>query len=270
MTIRITSTQNPRIRQVLLLSKTRNRKKENLFIIEGIREISKAANAGYHFTATFFCPELLEDDSKKILDKLSPETELYEVTRHVYEKIAYRDNRDGVIIEAVPKYPEPEELILSENPLLLVLETIEKPGNIGAIFRTADAVKVDAVLVCDNNTDIYHPNIIRSSLGCLFTTQFSLCTPAEALHFLRSKGIRIISSALQTEVLYTDTDLTKPTALILGSEAEGLTEIWRRHSDAMVKIPMSGVADSLNVSVTAGIMVYEAWRQRYYSRVRNK
>ena len=245
-----------------MLSKTRNRKKENIFIIEGLRESIKALESGYHFKAAFFCPEIMNDASTHLIRQLSSDTELLEVQKHVYDKIAYRDNKDGIIILAVPKYLSLDELKLSDNPLLIVLETIEKPGNLGAILRTADAAGVDAVVICDLQTDIYHPNIIRSSIGCLFTTQFSVSRPEEVLEFLTVKKISLIAAALQTDSIYTDADFRSPSAIVLGSEAEGLTEIWRRNADKTVKIPMAGVADSLNVSVTTGIMVFEAIRQR--------
>ncbi len=258
----ITSTHNPRIKHVLQLSKSSSRKDENLFVIEGLREIKKASATGYHFEAVYYCPDIMNEESLAFLSQLSPQTERIEVIKHVYERMAYRNNRDGLIIEAVPKYPEPEELKLSDNPLIFVLESVEKPGNLGAIFRTADAADVDAVLICDSQTDIYNPNIIRSSLGCLFTTPFAISTPSRIIEFLKEKGILVISAALQTSMIYSDLDLRKPSAIVLGSEAEGLTEIWRTHSDFTVKIPMAGMADSLNVSVTAGILVFEALRQR--------
>ena len=245
-----------------MFSKSRNRKKENIIIIEGLREILKAFESGYHFKTAFFCPEIMSDESTSLIRQLSSDIELLEVQKHVYEKIAYRDNKDGIIIEAVPKYLSLDELKLSGNPLLIVLETIEKPGNLGAIFRTADAAGVDAVLICDLQTDIYHPNIIRSSIGCLFTTQFAVCRPDEAVEFLGEKKISLVAAALQTDVIYFDVDFRIPSAIVLGSEADGLTEIWRRNADKIVKIPMAGIADSLNVSVTAGIMVFEAIRQR--------
>jgi len=265
----ITSTQNPRIKQAILLSKTRNRKRDKLFLIEGIREIRKAFEAGYRFKTVFYCPVIMNRESEELLAKFPSDTEMIEVAKHVYEKIAYRDNKDGLIIEAVTKYFKPEELRLSENPLLLVMETVEKPGNLGAILRTADAAGVDAVLICDSKTDIYHPNIIRSSLGCLFTTPVSVSTPYGIIEFLKKKNISIISAALQTEKEYTDIDLSKPVAIILGSEAEGLTEIWRTHADHIVKIPMAGMADSLNVSVSAGVLAFEALRQRSVKKIKH-
>lgn len=262
MSLIITSTQNPRIKQLNFLSKTRKRKKENLFIIEGIREIRKAMLSAYSFNSVFFCPELMNKEADELLEQLAVDTEKFEVQRHVFEKIAYRDNQDGLIIEAIPKYREADDLNLSEHALVLVLEKVEKPGNLGAVFRTADAAGLDAVLICDLQTDIYNPNVIRASLGCVFTVPFVIFKSEEAITYLKNNKIQLIAAALQAEQSFSKTDLKKSTAIILGSEAEGLTEIWRENADHLVKIPMSGIADSLNVSVTAGIMIFEALRQR--------
>lgn len=258
----ITSTQNPRIKKIYQLSKTRNRKKENLFVIEGLREIKKAMISGYSFTSVFFCPVLMNRQTHELISQLSHKTEIFEVEKHVYEKIAYRDNHDGIIIEAIPKFMKTEDLKLKDNPLLLVLEKVEKPGNLGAIFRTADAAGLDAILICDLQTDLYNPNVIRSSLGCVFTVPFVICSSDDAINFLRNNKIDLIATTLQADKLYTEINFKKPSAIILGSEAEGLTDIWRKNADQKIKIPMAGESDSLNVSVTAGIMIFEALRQR--------
>ncbi len=262
---KISSVQNPKVKNVLHLGKASERKEQNLFIVEGFREITLAANAGYEFKSLFFCPEI--GKAKQVADLvsyLSKRTTVFEITFSVFEKMAYRENSDGLIAVMVPKYLKPEELKLSENPLIIVLEKVEKPGNLGAVLRTADAAKVDAVLVCDPATDIFNPNVVRSSIGCLFTNQVVCCTSQEAVAWMRKQKIRSFAAALTASHFYHQTDMSGPTAIILGTEADGLTEFWLKESDDQIKIPMLGQIDSLNVSNATAIMVYEAKRQRNF------
>lgn len=262
MTTRITSAQNPKILEVLQLSRPHKRKEANLFVIEGLREIRKAYSAGYIFESAFFCPDISGTETERTIREFSSTMNLYEINRHVFEKIAYRDNKDGLVILAVPIFRKLDNYIPGDNPLILVLETVEKPGNLGALLRTADAAGVDAVLICNSQTDIYNPNVLRSSLGCVFTNNVISCSSEEALNFLKKNGIRIYSAALQTDFYYTNADYCQSSALVFGSEAKGLSALWREHADQIIKIPMAGEADSLNISVSAGIIVYEALRQR--------
>ncbi len=259
----ISSLQNPGIKNLLQLSeKSRVRKEQNLFIIEGAREIARAKVNGYDFDSCYFCPSILSEDSRKILNSLEKNTQLYEVSQTVYSKIAYRENVDGMLVTARMRKFVLDDLKLKEHPLILIVETIEKPGNLGAILRTADAAGLDAVMICDPQTDIYNPNVIRSSLGCLFSNQVVTCDSREAMSFLHKKGIRIFAAALQDSVNYQYEDFTKGSAFVMGSEADGLTEIWRKEADRIIQIPMAGIADSLNVSVSAAVLVFEAVRQR--------
>jgi TrmH family RNA methyltransferase len=262
---KISSVHNPKIKNVIHLGKASERKAQNLFVVEGFREITLAANAGYEFLNLFYCPEV--GKAKQIIDLvtyLSKRTTVFEVTTSVFEKMAYRENSDGLLALMVPQYLKFQELKLNDNPLIIVLEKVEKPGNLGAVLRTADAAKVDAVLVCDPATDIFNSNVIRSSIGCLFTNQIVCCTSIEAREWLREKKIRSFAAALTASHFYHETDLSGPTAIVLGTEADGLTEFWLRESDDQIKIPMLGQIDSLNVSNATAIMVYEAKRQRNF------
>lgn len=262
----ISSLQNPGIKNLLLLEeKSRIRRQQNLFIIEGAREIARAKESGFRFESCYFCPEILTSESKEVLNNLGKEVRLYEVSQPVYSKIAYRENVDGMLVTAFMQNLILDNLQLKENPLILILETIEKPGNLGAILRTADAAGLDAVLICDPQTDIYNPNVIRSSLGCLFSNQVVICESLEVIEFLKKRRIRIYAAALQNSVNYQYEDYTRGTAFVMGSEADGLTEIWRKEADRIIQIPMAGIADSLNVSVSAAVLVFEAVRQRTVS-----
>jgi TrmH family RNA methyltransferase len=263
MVQQISSVQNPGIKNLMQLTeKSRVRKQQNLFIIEGAREIARAKESGIRFESCYFCTEILTVESKEVINSLEKEIRLYEVSQTVYSKIAYRENVDGMVVTALMQNLKLENLQLKENPLILILETIEKPGNLGAILRTADAAGLDAVLICDPQTDIYNPNVIRSSLGCLFSNQVVRCESMEAIEYLKKRKIRIYATALQNSVNYQYEDFTGGSAFVMGSEADGLTDTWRKEADRIIQIPMAGIADSLNVSVSAAVLVFEAVRQR--------
>ena len=187
---------------------------------------------------------------------------MIEVPKELYEKIAYRGGTEGLIAEVKVREKTVGELDIPENPLVVVMESVEKPGNLGAVLRSADAAGADAVLVCDPLTDLYNPNLIRASLGAVFSCPVVCCTTAEAIAFLKGKGIRILTAQLQDSKPYYGTDMTVGTALVMGSEALGLGDEWRKAADAHILIPMRGIVDSLNVSVSAAILLYEAVRQR--------
>ena len=189
---------------------------------------------------------------------------IFEVNREVYEKIAIRDGSEGVIAEVKAKERKLEELKLPERPLVVVLESVEKPGNLGAVLRSADAAGADAVLICDPLTDLWNPNLIRASIGAVFTVPCVACGSAEAIAFLKARGIRILTAQLQDSSLYYDCDMTVGTALVMGTESTGLTDAWREAADAHIRIPMLGALDSLNVSVSAAILLFEAVRQRQH------
>jgi TrmH family RNA methyltransferase len=222
-----------------------------------------AFNAGFEIKEIYFSREVnIHPGSDDLFRKVQQTAVVTELSKAVFEKIAYRDNSDGLIALVVPRDLKPDALILSTNPIVLVLESVEKPGNLGAILRTADAADIDAIIVCDPQTDIYNPNVIRSSLGCIFTKQVVTCTTAEANLFLKKKGIKTFAAALAATISYHETDFTCPCAIIMGSEANGLTDTWLNNADAKIKIPMFGKVDSLNVSTSAAILVFEAKRQR--------
>ncbi|MCB8995441.1 MAG: RNA methyltransferase [Bacteroidales bacterium] len=260
---KISSLQNHGIKNLIqLATKSKARRMEKLFLIEGGREISRALANGYTIDSCYFCPQILTTESEKVLKMLDQEVKLYEVSEGVYSKIAYRENVDGILVTAHFRSLSLSELKLNNDALVLVLETIEKPGNLGAILRTADGAGVDAVIICDSQTDIFNPNVVRSSLGCLFSMQLALCESMEAIRFLKQRNIRIYAAALQNSVSYSLQNYKESTAFVMGSEAEGLSEIWRKEADKIISIPMAGIADSLNVSVSAAVLVYEAIRQR--------
>jgi len=261
---KITSLQNPRIKQIVLLQqKSKERIRQNLIIVEGYREIRWAVEAGFTARSLFFCPELLNVDSREALGMFKTDI-LTEVSREVFNKIAYREGSDGLVLLASAIKTSLDDLILSDNPLVIVLEAVEKPGNLGAVLRMADAAKVDAILICDHLTDIYNPNVIRSSIGCVFTKQVVACSTEEAIAWLKVKGIRSFAAALTAKQFYHQVDLTIPAAIVMGTEAYGLTEKWLKSVDEGIIIPMLGKHDSLNIAMATAIITFEALRQRKF------
>ena len=258
----ITSAQNPKIKKLAaLMEKSRERRETGLFAVEGKRGLLHCLNAGFMSHTVFICPDILsEKDTEEIISGCG--CPVIEVPRHLYEKIAYRGSTEGVIAELYCKMNSLEDLKLKDNPLLIVLEAVEKPGNLGAVLRSADASGADAVIICDPLTDLYNPNLIRSSIGASFTVPTVAVTSEEAIGWLKEKGIKIYTAQLQDSRWYYDTDMTGGTAIVMGTESTGLTDIWRKAADAHIKIPMLGRLDSLNVSVSAAILLFEAVRQR--------
>ncbi|MCC8145579.1 MAG: RNA methyltransferase [Bacteroidales bacterium] len=262
---RITSLQNPRIKNISkLAAKAKERKEQELFIIEGARELSLAIAGNYNFDSVYICPELFVKTDYPDVLKAIPSSILYEVSENVFQKIAYREGSDGILALAKPKQHTLENLQLSDNPFLIILEAVEKPGNLGAILRTADAAKADAVIICDPATDIYNPNVIRSSVGCLFTVQLGIASNRETLNFLKKLDIQSYAAELTAAQWYQDMVFTHPSAIVMGTEADGLTDFWLREADHRIKIPMRGAIDSLNVSVSTAIITFEAMRQRKF------
>lgn len=260
MHIKITSTQNPKVKSLLALEKPRERRNQQLFVIEGKKEISLALEAGYKIESIFFCEEII---SLKEVDKIVKDDKvLIPVSQEVFDKIAVRENSGGMIAVAEQKAHTLDQLKLSRNPLVLVLESVEKPGNLGAILRTADASGVDAVIICDPQTDFYNSNVIRSSIGCIFTKQVAAATSEETINWLKKNNIAIYCTYLKASKAYHLIDYTKPSAIVMGTEATGLSEIWVENSDANIIIPMQGKIDSMNVSTAAAVVVFEAKRQR--------
>lgn len=254
----ITSGQNPKIKHLLALQqKSSLRREEGLFVVEGQRELMHCVNAGYELDSVF-----LLSGTSLTADASLDSVKSYEVSPKVYEKIAYRGSTEGVVAVVKSRSHALADLRLKENPLVVVLESVEKPGNLGAILRTADAAGVDAVIVCDSLTDLYNPNLIRSSIGAIFTVPTVACSSEECINFLKQNGIQILTAQLQDSSLYYDQDMKKGTAIIMGTESTGLTDVWRKAADAHIRIPMLGQLDSLNVSVSAAVLIYEAVRQR--------
>ena len=294
-TEQLTSAQNPKIQHLLALrEKSRLRRGEGLFVVEGRRELEHCLAAGFVAEAIFVCPELCEGWALPGLGPsevrrtgsphqpsgpvpplsnrgcyapqrpcpAEPAPRVFELSRELYEKVALRDSTEGVLAEVRARDLRLEDLQPGERPLIVVLESVEKPGNLGAVLRSADAAGADAVLVCDPLTDLYNPNLIRASLGAVFTVPTVACTSQEAIDWLKARGIRILTAQLQDSVLYYDCDMRSGTALVFGTESTGLTSAWRAAADAHIRIPMNGELDSLNVSVSAAILLFEAVRQR--------
>ena len=290
----ITSAQNPKFKHLLLLQeKSKARREQGLFVVEGRRELRHCLEAGYKVRTVFVCPEIA--DSSEVMDLLrmtkqatchseqatchseqatchseqatchserSEESSVMEIPEALYRKAAYRESTEGIIAEVEYKTLGLNDLHLPENPLVMVLESVEKPGNLGAVLRSADAAKADAVFICDPLTDLYNPNLIRASIGAIFTVPTVAVSSEEAIAFLQAHDIQILTAQLQDSSLYYDVDMKRGTALVMGTESTGLTPLWRQAATAHIRIPMLGKLDSLNVSVSAAILLFEAVRQR--------
>lgn len=265
---KITSTQNTRVKHLInLQQKSASRRREGLFVIEGAREIGHCAESGYEPTELFFCPDILAQYSlSESVRQLLNGPMATEVSAEVYDKMAYRGGTEGIIAVVRAKEHRLSDLHLLQDALVMVLESVEKPGNLGAILRSADAAGADAVIVCDPKTDLYNPNLIRASIGSVFTVPIAACSSEECISFLKDNGISILTAQLQDSRPYYDTDMTHATAIVMGTEATGLTPAWRQAADAHILIPMLGRLDSLNVSVSAAILLFEAVRQRQGQR----
>ncbi len=283
----ITSAQNRKVKELLtLVEKSKARSAAGLFVVEGQRELGHCLDAGFIPETLFICGEVMAVQNNAVngaktghlaeniegkdgldaliakAEALNPRLGVVQIPAFLYEKVAYRGSTEGIIAEVHSVPRSLEDLRLGERPLVMVLESVEKPGNLGAVLRSADAAGADAVIVCDPLTDIWNPNLIRSSVGAVFSVPVAVCTSADAIAFLKKRGIRILTAQLQDSEWYYDTDMTGATALVMGTESTGLTQAWRDSADAHIKIPMLGRLDSLNVSVSAAVLLYEAVRQR--------
>ncbi|MBR3441992.1 MAG: RNA methyltransferase [Bacteroidales bacterium] len=269
----ITSGQNPKIKALLeLQEKSRARREKGLFVVEGQRELDHCLAAGFVPDTIFICPEIYSCHPERRPEPAEGRSEgssfagegykVFHVSKNVYEKIAYREGTEGIIAEMKYKERKLEDIVLSDNPLVIVLESVEKPGNLGAVLRSADAAGADAVIICDPLTDLYNPNLIRASIGAIFSRQVAAATSEETISWLKANNIQILTAQLQDSSLYYDTPMTGPTAIVMGTESTGLTDIWRKAADKHIRIPMLGALDSLNVSVSAAILLFEAVRQR--------
>jgi TrmH family RNA methyltransferase len=271
----ISSLQNELIKRTFLLqSKSRVRKKEGLFVVEGVREITLALDSGFQFQFFMVCEDIAQDSDIKELERLShaqsdgagSSTEWISVSKKVYEHLAHRKTTEGFIGISVVPNRSLQDLSLGKNPLILVAEASEKPGNIGALLRTADAANLDAVIIANPKTDLFNPNIIRSSVGCVFTQNVIAAPNEEIISYLKQRGISIRAAALNdTSIPYHKVDFKKATAIVLGTEDTGLSHSWLDKADELIQIPMEGKIDSLNVSVSGAILIFEAKRQRSWS-----
>ncbi len=256
----ITSKSNLKIKELLsLYEKSKDRREKGVFVVEGWREINQCIEGGFSINSLFYSPSVQPREEL-------PEGEytIYEVSKEVYEKIAYRGSTEGIIaLFKVKGQMSLSQLSFTHPPLLLILESVEKPGNLGAVLRTADAAGVDGIIICDPLTDIYNPNIIRASIGCVFTQNIIVCTSDKAIEWLKDRQIQILTAQLQNSKYYYEFDMKKGTAIIFGKESTGLSEKWREASDGGIMIPMNGKTDSLNVSISAAVLCYEAVRQRH-------
>lgn len=259
----ITSLQNSTIKNIVKIYKSsRERREQQLFVIEGARELSLALQSNYIISSVYVCRDMFS--KSKYLDVLNSLSEniIFDISPSVFEKIAYRENSDGIVALAKPKQHGLDDLKISANPFIIILESVEKPGNLGAVLRTADAAAVDAVIICDNQTDLYNPNVIRSGVGGLFTLQTTICSSQEALEWLNTNNINVYAAELNGAKPYHTVDYTTPSAIVMGTEAEGLTSYWINNAKERIKIPMRGMIDSLNVSVSTAVITFEAMRQR--------
>tara|TARA_B110000093_G_scaffold136149_1_gene145885 strand:- start:464 stop:1261 length:798 start_codon:yes stop_codon:yes gene_type:complete len=258
----ISSLQNPFIKQLVQLKeKSKLRKQTGLFIIEGKREVSLAIKGNYTIETLYYYADLFSAAEAAALGAYG--IDIIEISKPVYEKVAHRETTEGVIAVAKTKDLSLDNLKLSsKNPLILVAESPEKPGNIGALLRTADAANIDAVIIANPLTDLYNPNIIRSSVGGVFTVPLATGSTKEVIAYLKRNNISIYSAILQESVAYDSIDFKTSSALVIGTESSGLTDEWRDDSTANIQIPMEGKLDSMNLSVAAGILIFEAKRQR--------
>jgi TrmH family RNA methyltransferase len=257
----ITSLQNPGVKQVVKLRDRRGRDQSGLFLIEGYRELLRAVEAGRLIETVYFCEELFLGENERSLierSKASPVS----CTKQVFQKMSYRDRPDGLLAVAPQVHLPLESLPEVAAPLYVVAEAIEKPGNLGTILRSSDAVGADGVIVCDRCTDVHNPNVVRASTGTLFTLPVIEAGGEETLQFLRARGVTVVAATPSAELIYTEADLSGPVAIVVGTEQLGLSDDWMDQADLQVRIPMRGQADSLNVATATTLLLYEALRQR--------
>jgi TrmH family RNA methyltransferase len=258
----ITSVQNPKVKNILALREKRERVKTGLVVVEGYDELNVSA-LNTKPVELYFCPQMFQPSQRALVEKLRRQgTTLIEVNDKVFEKIAYRDNPDGWLATFNAPQKPLSDLQLGDNPFLVIGEAVEKPGNLGAILRTADAANVDAVISCDPVTDWGNPNIVRASKGALFTVPVAEAKSKETIAWLRERGIKIVVATPQATQQHTTVDLTGPVAITVGTERTGLSKIWFDSADESVVIPMFGKVNSLNVSTSTAILLYEVVRQR--------
>ena len=261
---KITSLQNPRVKQLVKLRDRRDRDEAGLFLVEGYREVRRALEKKIQLTELYFSPDWFLGENEPLLIERGQQAgaQLFELSKEAFAKCAYRDRPDGLLAVAPQWKYSLADLKLSPVPFLLVVEAIEKPGNLGTILRSADAAGVDGVIVCDAVTDIFNPNVVRSSTGVLFSVPVVVAESKLVCAWLKEKGVRVVATTPDTPSVYTKIDLCGPLAIVMGSEQYGLSDFWLKESELLVRIPMAGQADSLNVAMATIITLFEAVRQR--------
>lgn len=270
--ITISSLQNPRVKRVIKLNERRARDEARQTVIEGVREVRLALGRGVVPVEAYLCPELIDGEAAETAARhlrdiaAAGMSELFLVTADVFARMAYRGQSGGLLMVIAYRTYRLDALSFRGAPFLVVVEEAEKPGNLGAVLRTADAAGVDAVIVPtpgdSRGTDLHNPNVIRASLGAYFTVPAIATSNEQAIDWLRGRGIGIVAATPAAEMLYTDSDLTGPVAVVIGSEAWGLSEAWLAAAGRRVRIPMTGAVDSLNLSASAALLIYEVVRQR--------
>jgi TrmH family RNA methyltransferase len=261
----ISSLQNAKIKEIKKLEKSAYRKETRTFLLEGLREINLAFRAGYFFESIFICESRIKETdvyNLEFVQQIKDSCSVFTVSEDVYSSVAYRESTEGIFAVTRTKPHTLASLQISHNPLILVIEGVEKPGNFGAMLRTCDAVNADAVIICDAKTDVYNANVIRSSVGTVFTNQIAVDSTWNVIQYLKEQNINSYAAYLETNHEYYESDFAKPTAIVVGTEADGLSEDWINAATDKIKIPMLGEIDSLNVSVSAAVLLYEALRQR--------
>jgi len=259
----IASVHNPRVKQAVRLRDHRQRRKEQLILIDGARELARAITAGVALREVFVCAELCRsEEARRLLEILPGGAQRLDVSEAVFARLAFGQRAEGVVgVAAVPRR-RLEDIVLPAGALVAVLEGLEKPGNVGAVLRSADGAGVSAVVAADPRTDLFNPNVIRASLGTIFSLCVAVAAPGDVLAWLRGRGLQILAARVEGSVSYTEVDYRRPTAIVLGSEAAGLTSLWSGDDVRAIRLPMLGAADSLNVSAAAAVLFYEALRQR--------
>ena len=266
--ITITSAQNAALKHLVKLRDRRTRDQEGVTLLEGYRELTRAGEYGMELLEVYFSPEhFLGSNEFPLLESLAASgVKVTRLAPHLLEKVSYRDRPEGLIAVAVMRRHDLELLPEFDAPLYLVAETIEKPGNLGSMLRSADAAGADALIVCEKKTDLYNPNVIRASTGAIFSVPVGVCDNESAMAYLRARNVKILAATPHTDFKYTDVDLTQPVAIVVGAEQTGLTDFWMDQADLKVNIPMLGKIDSLNVASAATILLYEAARQREFKK----
>jgi TrmH family RNA methyltransferase len=261
---KISSLQNPRVKQLVKLRDRRPRDEAGVFLVEGYREIRRALEKAVALQELYYAPEwfLGENEPALLAQAEAAGAQLFELSRDAFAKVAYRERPDGLLAVAPQWKRSLADLVLPAAPFLLVVEAIEKPGNLGTILRSADAAGCDAVIVCDPVTDIFNPNVVRASTGVLFSVPLVVESSERVLEWLRSAGVKTVATTPSAQTLYTSADLRGPLAIVMGSEQYGLSDYWLKNADLPVRIPMAGQADSLNVAMATIITLFEAVRQR--------